>query len=135
MNAINPHRGRLLAAVCAAFATATLAAQAPRVDLLPGMPAPLEANDIYAANRPGQLSSVVRNFPARIYVPNTQDDTVSVIDPATYKVVETFKVGHQPQHVVPSWDMKKLWVLNDQGNTVTEIDPATAKLGETKPVE
>jgi DNA-binding beta-propeller fold protein YncE len=43
-------------------------------------------------------------------------------------------VGRQPQHVVPSWDLKTLWVLNDLGDSVTKIDPATGKKGETLPV-
>jgi YVTN family beta-propeller protein len=97
---------------------------------LPGMPPVLDAKDIYAADKPGQLSPVVRKFPARVYVPNTNSNTVSVIDPATYKVVETIPVGVQPQHVVPSWDLKTLWVNNNRGHTLTPIDPATGKAGK-----
>ena len=54
-----------------------------------------------------------------------------MIDPATYKVIDHFKVGRLPQHVTPSFDMKTLWVLNDKGNSLTRIDPATGKTGET----
>lgn len=100
---------------------------------LPGMPPPLDPKDVYAADRPNRLAPQVRNFPSRVYVPNTNSDTVSVIDPKTYKVVETIPVGDQPQHVVPSWDLKTLWVNNDRGNTLTPIDPATGKAG--KPVD
>src|SRR5256885_7821634 len=103
--------------------------------LLPGMPAPLDPKDIYAADRPGLLSPVVKNFLSRVYVPNTESHTVSVIDPATYKVVETLQVGRQPQHVTPSYDMTKLWILNDKGNSLTAIDPATGKMGETVHVD
>ncbi|NUU22265.1 MAG: beta-propeller fold lactonase family protein [Streptomycetaceae bacterium] len=98
---------------------------------LPGMPPVLDPNDLYAADRPNQLADTVRNFPPRVYVPNTESHTVSVIDPATYQVIETIKVGNQPQHVVPSWDLKTLWVNNDLGNTLTPIDPATGKAGPT----
>jgi YVTN family beta-propeller protein len=98
---------------------------------LPGMPPPLSPNDVYAADRPGQFSPVVRTFPPRVYVPNTLSDTVSVIDPATFKVIQTLHVGHEPQHVVPSWDLKTLWVNNDLGNSLTAINPATGKLGAT----
>ncbi|WP_042409198.1 YncE family protein [Streptacidiphilus carbonis] len=97
---------------------------------LPGMPPPLSATDVYAADRPGELSPAVKDFPSRIYVPNTLSDTVSVIDPATYKVIQTLHVGHEPQHVVPSWDLKTLWVNNDLGNSLTPIDPATGKPGD-----
>ncbi|MEV5507136.1 YncE family protein [Streptomyces orinoci] len=100
---------------------------------LPGMPPLLDPNDVYAADRPNALSPVVKNFPSRVYVPNTESDTVSVIDPKTYKVIETIPVGNQPQHVVPSWDLKTLWVNNDRGHTLTPIDPATGKAG--KPVD
>src|ERR1700757_72501 len=113
---------RILFLFLAFLAAAAVLAQGK---LLPGMPAPLDPNDIYAADRPGALSAVVKNFPPRVYVPNTESNTVSVIDPATYKVIETLKVGRQPQHVVPSYDLKTLWVLNDKGNSVTPIDPAT----------
>ncbi|MEU7136425.1 beta-propeller fold lactonase family protein [Streptomyces sp. NPDC046261] len=98
---------------------------------LPGMPPLLDPNDLYAADRPNALSPVVKDFPSRVYVPNTESDTVSVIDPKTYKVIETIPVGNQPQHVVPSWDMKTLWVNNDRGHTLTPIDPATGKPGKT----
>ena len=101
---------------------------------LPGMPPLLDPNDVYAADRPGALSPVVRDFPQLVYVPNTESNTVSVIDPKTYKVVRTIPVGEQPQHVVPSWDLKTLWVNNDVGNSLTPIDPATGKVGAPVPV-
>ncbi|WP_116210763.1 YncE family protein [Streptomyces olivoreticuli] len=100
---------------------------------LPGMPPLLDPHDLYAADRPNLLSPVVKDFPSRVYVPNTESDSVSVIDPRTYKVIETIPVGAQPQHVVPSWDLKTLWVNNDRGHTLTPIDPATGKAG--KPVD
>lgn len=97
---------------------------------LPGMPPVLDPKDVYAADRPNKLSPVVKDFPSRVYVPNTESDTVSVIDPKSYEIIETIRVGRQPQHVVPSWDLKTLWVNNDRGNTLTPIDPRTGKAGE-----
>ncbi|MET9530308.1 YncE family protein [Streptomyces sp. NPDC006649] len=118
---------------------ATTAAAAPRGTTvrsaepapLAGMPPVLDPKDLYAADRPGRLSPVVKKFPSRVYVPNTNSNTVNVIDPRTYKVIRTIPVGVQPQHVVPSWDLKTLWVNNDRGNTLTPIDPATGKVGKT----
>ncbi|MFI7344314.1 PQQ-binding-like beta-propeller repeat protein [Streptomyces sp. NPDC050085] len=98
---------------------------------LPGMPPVLDSKDVYAADRPGKLSPVVKDFPSRVYVPNTESDTVSVIDPKTFEVIETIPVGREPQHVVPSWDMKTLWVNNDKGNSLTPIDPKTGRTGKT----
>jgi YVTN family beta-propeller protein len=68
-----------------------------------------------------------------VYVPNHSANTVSVIDPLTLKVVDTFKVGVRPQHVIPSWDLTTLWVANNgRGNrygSLTPIDPNTGKPG------
>jgi len=98
---------------------------------LEGMPPLLDANDIYAATRAGRLSPAVADYPQRVYVPNAVSNTVDVIDPVSFKVVGHFAVGRQPQHITPSYDLKRLWVLNDLGDTVTEIDPATGTKGKT----
>ena len=101
---------------------------------LPGMPPILNADDIYAADRPGNLSPVVKNDPPRVYVPNSKSNSVTVIDAVTYQVIGSFRVGHLPQHVTPSYDLKTLWVLNDKGNSLTRVDPATGKPDGTIPV-
>jgi YVTN family beta-propeller protein len=103
----------------------------PAANPLPGMPPVLDPNDIYSADRPNALADVVKNFPARVYVPNTVSNTVDVIDQATYKVIDHFKVGRLPQHVTPSFDLRTLWVLNDKGNSLTRIDPKTGKMRDT----
>jgi DNA-binding beta-propeller fold protein YncE len=54
-----------------------------------------------------------------------------VIDPATYRVIDEFRVGRQPQHVTPSYDLRTLWVLNDKGNSLTRINPATGRRENT----
>jgi YVTN family beta-propeller protein len=89
------------------------------------MPPLLDPHDVYAADRPGNLSPAVSGFPERVYVPNSGGNTVDVIDPRTFKIIDHFAVGKQPQHVIPSYDLKTLWVLNDLGDSVTRIDPAT----------
>ena len=98
---------------------------------LPGMPSLLDPKDVYAANRPGKLSPVVTGFVERVYVPNSGSNTVDVIDPHTFKIVDHFAVGKEPQHVAPSYDLKSLWVLSDLGDSITHIDPATGRKGET----
>ena len=104
---------------------------APSLDLLPGMPPPLDPRDVYAAARPGKLSPVVSGFPERVYVPLSGDDAVDVIDPRTFKVIERFAAGKQPQHVTPSYDLKTLYALNDLNDTLTRIDPATGHKVDT----
>jgi YVTN family beta-propeller protein len=118
----------------ASAASDTLPRPVPKnltADPLPGMPPVLDPNDVYSADRPNQLSATVKDYPSRVYVPNTESNSVDVIDPATYKVIDHFKVGRLPQHVTPSFDMKTLWVLNDKSNSLTRIDPATGKMHET----
>jgi len=66
---------------------------------------------------------------------NSLSNTVDVIDPMTYKVVEHFSVGALPQHVVPAWDLKTLYVTNDDGNSLTPINPRTGKPGTPIPVD
>jgi YVTN family beta-propeller protein len=102
--------------------------------LLPGMPPPLDPHDIYAADRPGLLAPAVRNDPALVYVPNSESNTVDVIDQRTFRIVGHFAVGALPQHVTPSYDLRTLYVLNDNGNTLTEINPRTGKPTRTVPV-
>src|SRR3974390_842603 len=85
------------------------------VDPLPGMPPVLNSKDIYAADHAGNLSPTVKSFRSYIYVPNTGSNRVDVIDPNSYEIVRRFRVGRQPQHVTPSYDLKTLWVLNDLG--------------------
>lgn len=129
----------LLALITAPMATwPVVGAGSPRAattSALPGMPPVINPNDIYSETQAGKLSPVVRGFPNRIYVPNTGSNTVDVIDPKTFHVIDHFKVGRQPQHVTPSYDLKTLWVLNDLGDSLTKIDPATGKKGETIPVK
>ncbi len=92
--------------------------------------------DVYAHTRAGMLSAAASRHQERIYVPNSEDNTVSVIDPRRMRVVRTFAVGALPHHVTPSHDLKTLYVNNTQGNTLTAIDPKTAKpAGEPIPVD
>jgi YVTN family beta-propeller protein len=118
-----------------------LAADNEKSGVLPGMPPLLDKHNLYSANGPGMLSQAVKSFPYRVYVPNSKSDTVDIIDPATYKIIGHFALPKhrvhllEPQHVVPSWDLKKLWVAQDLGDQLTAIDPATGKEGETIPVD
>ncbi|WP_433757067.1 hypothetical protein [Nocardia sp. CA-135398] len=105
-------------------------------NLLPGMPPPLSPTDVYAANR--ELSPAVAYHRPLVYVPNSESHSVTVIDPATFQVIDNFSAGgREPQHVVPSYDMQTLYVTNDLpigGGTLLPIDPRTGKPGEPFPV-
>jgi YVTN family beta-propeller protein len=128
----------LLFAIAAAGESA--AASSPRVvQTIPGMPPVIDPNNLYSETRPDNLSPTVANHLSRVYVPNRKSNDVAVIDPVTFKVVDRYPVGRDPQHVVPSWDLKTLWVNNNAQHgtdgSVTPIDPTTGKPGESTAVD
>jgi len=105
-----------------------------RIETVPGMPPVTHPANLYSETAADKLSPALANVPARVYVPNVKSDEVYVIDPATFKVIDRFKVGKNPQHVVPSWDLTTLWVTNNAegrtDGTLTPIDPMTGKPGK-----
>jgi YVTN family beta-propeller protein len=129
-----------VAAIPAPWAAEQAVSAAPRsVQTLPGMPGVVDPNNLYSETRPDKLSAVVAKHLPRVYVPNRSSNDVWVIDPATFKVIDKFRVGVHPQHVVPSWDLKTLWVNNNaegrNDGSVTPIDPLTGKPGKSIPVD
>jgi YVTN family beta-propeller protein len=106
------------------------------IQTVPGMPPVVDAANLYSETTADKLSPATATAPARVYVPHLKSNDVYVIDPATLTVVDRFKVGTNPQHVVPSWDLSTLWVTNNAegrtDGTLTPIDPVTGKPG--KPV-
>ncbi|MGB2880163.1 MAG: hypothetical protein WBC08_00130 [Rhodoferax sp.] len=95
------------------------------------MPGVSNPKNLYADTASSQMSAAVKGDLERIYVPNLRGNSVTVIDPVAMKVVDQFKVGRSPQHVVPSWDLRTLWVANNAERTnegsLTPIDPRTGK--------
>jgi len=109
------------------------------VETVPGMPPVVDPGNLYSETRSDKLSPAVAGALPRVYVPNLKSNDVYVIDPATRKVVDRFRVGVNPQHVVPSYDLKTLWVTNNaEGRTdgsLTPIDPTTGKPGKAIAVD
>src|SRR5512140_677697 len=109
------------------------------VQTVPGMPPVIDPNNLYSEARADKLSPAVAKHLSRVYVPNRTSNDVWVIDPESMKVIDKFKVGINPQHVVPSWDLKTLWVNNNaekrNDGSVTPIDPLTGKPGKNIPVD
>ena len=122
----------------AAAQTAAAPAPAPIVTV-PGMPPVFDPANLYSEIGADRVAPELKSDLSRVYVPNRRSNTVSVIDPATLQVVDTFRVGRNPQHVVPSWDLRTLWVANNaEGRTdgsLTPIDPRTARPGPAIPVD
>ena len=130
----------LLAAGSALAADAAApAAPAAALSTVAGMPPVVDARNLYGETGADKLSPRVRGDLERIYVPNLRSNDVSVVDPATLKVVGRFKVGRSPQHIVPAWDLRTLWVTNNaEGRTdgsLTPIDPRTGQAGKAIPVD
>jgi YVTN family beta-propeller protein len=123
----------------APYPAATWQVAGPVPDLsvpLAGMPPVADPANIYADAGPDMLSAAVRGVPYRIYVPNSGGSTVTVIDPATYRVTGSYQTGPNPQHVVPAYDLRTLYATNDLGNSLTPISPRTGRpAGPNIPVD
>ncbi len=61
----------------------------------------------------------------KVYVTNSDKNTVSVIDTAANKVTATVNVGSNPCGVEVTLDGKKVYVANSDSNTVSVIDAST----------
>jgi YVTN family beta-propeller protein len=123
----------------AATASSAPASAAATVVPVPGMPAVIDSRNLYSETASGKVSAALRDDLERIYVPNLRSNDVYVVDPAAMKVVDRFKVGIGPQHIVPAWDLRILWVTNNAENrtdgSLTPIDPRTGKPGKSIPVD
>src|SRR5437764_1302903 len=124
------------AALCAAVGFSSPLASAPAaVQTVPGMPAVVNPQNLYSETGANKFSAATQGALSRVYVPNIKSSDVYVIDPATYQVVDHYVVGGNPQHIIPSWDMKTLWIAGSAerklSGIVTPIDPKTGKPGET----
>ena len=126
-----------IAASTAVTAVGALWAAGPAAPGTPAAaPAASDARSVYSGSASDKMSPAVAGDLERVYVPNLRGNDVYVVDPLTLKVVDRFKVGIGPQHIVPSWDLRTLWVTNNaEGRTdgsLTPVDPRTGKPG--KPV-
>jgi len=115
----------------AAQATSPTPSPSSAVQVPTATPEPL---NVYSATINGQLSPIVANDPLRVYVPNSNDGAVDVIDPATFQVVARLAVGRIPHHIAPAWDLTRLYVDNEGSSSFSVIDPATAQIVGTIPM-
>ena len=130
-------RFSLRGVIAAAFGAAASLAAA-QIQTVPGMPPVPDPKNLYSEIGADKVSPALADHKELVYVPHVQSNDVYVIDPKTYKVIDKYKVGLNPQHVVPSWDMQTLWVTNNaertNKGTLTPIDPRTGKPGKDVPV-
>ena len=129
----------VLVVALAALSTAGLNAASPTASPASAPSAASDAPNVYSGSAPDKMSPALASDLERIYVPNLRGNDVYVLDPKTLKVIDRFKVGIGPQHIVPSWDLRTLWVTNNaEGRTdgsLTPIDPKTGKPGKAIAVD
>jgi YVTN family beta-propeller protein len=133
----------LVTLACASFSTGAGAQSQAPADLPEWRQSRLDAIapvNVYAHATAGHLSQAVTGALDRVYVPNVASRDVYVIDPTTMKVVDRYDVGRDPQHIVPSWDLKTLWVTGSAKShrilgSLAAIDPLTGKLTRILPME
>ena len=69
--------------------------------------------------------------PPPIFVLNSQDASVSVIDPLTWKETQRFHTGKEPHHLYMTPDEKSLIIANATGDSLLFVDPKTAAVQRT----
>ena len=68
-----------------------------------------------------------------IFMLNSLDATVSVIDPVLFSERKRIPTGKEPHHLYLTPDEKSLLVANALGNSLTFIDPVTAEVQRVVP--
>jgi YVTN family beta-propeller protein len=66
-----------------------------------------------------------------IFVLNSMDADVSLIDPSTYTTLRRIPTGKEPHHLYLTPDEKSVIVANALGNSLTFIDPVTGEVQRT----
>ena len=117
--------GSAASAVAASAPAPTASTAAPAASAAPAAPAPSAST---AASTPAAAG--VR---PPIFVLNSLDATVSVIDPVSLTELRRLPTGKEPHHLYLSPDEKSLLVANAVGNTITLVDPRTGQIQRTLP--
>ena len=69
--------------------------------------------------------------PPPLFVLNSLDATVSVIDPLTWAEKQRIQTGKEPHHLYMTPDERSLIVANSAGDSLTFLDPRTAEIQRT----
>ena len=69
--------------------------------------------------------------PAPVFVLNSLDNSVSVINPVTWQETKRIDTGKQPHHLYLTPDEKSIIVANSLSDSLTFIDPKTAEVQRT----
>lgn len=74
----------------------------------------------------GAMASAEAAYP--IFVLNSLDATVSVIDPVQWQEVKRIPTGKEPHHLYLTPDQKSLLIANALGDSLLFVDPRTAEV-------
>ena len=77
------------------------------------------------------LAAAQTPAPAPVFVLNSLDGNVSVIDPVSWKEVKRIATGKEPHHLYMTPDEKSIIVANALSDSLTFIDPRTAEVQRT----
>jgi YVTN family beta-propeller protein len=77
------------------------------------------------------LAGAAAAQPAPIFVLNSQDADVSVIDATTWRETRRIPTGKEPHHLYLTPDEKSVIVANATADSLTFIDPRTAQVQRT----
>ena len=69
--------------------------------------------------------------PRPIFVLNSLDATISMIDPVSFAEIRRIPTGKEPHHLYLTPDEKSLIVANALGNSLTFVDPVTGAVQRT----
>jgi YVTN family beta-propeller protein len=63
-----------------------------------------------------------------VVVLNSGDATISLLDQATFRTLDTYSVGKEPHHLMATPDNKSLIVASAMGNELVFLDPKTGQI-------
>ena len=77
------------------------------------------------------LAGILPAQAAPLFVLNSLDADISVIDPVTWREIKRIPTGKEPHHLYMTPDEKSILVANALADSLTFIDPRTAEIQKT----
>jgi YVTN family beta-propeller protein len=102
----------------------------PKKRLCVGFPASFRWVLVFAASALFS-GSIFADQPAPLFVLNSLDANVSVIDPQSWAETKRIPTGKEPHHLYLTPDERSLIIANALSDTLTFIDPKTAEVQRT----
>jgi len=100
---------------------------AARATTLAAAPAWVGLTGLAGLGAPAQAAHAA-GVPRPIFVLNSLDANISVIDPVTFAERKRIATGKEPHHLYLTPDEKSLLVANALSNSLTFVDPVTAEV-------